>query len=348
MQLSRRDDDQVAVPEVAACLTEQCPVELVGQLPEPVVHHGVIRRHGRPVRGAAQRRPGELDGARGFLRRAHRVSPDPSVPAHQRVQLAVHVEQFEQPVAAKLAEQPADIERPVAHQPALAGRGAPGTGAHRPGAHRAFESLSFMLKRGGRPSEVAGLRQPAGQVAERGQIRLQQFIVGRANRGNRQRDGPPALAPFEHQPWPAEPDRVPLPERGKLSAVRRGLRAQLRRSEHGAELVDDRQAPAAGVHEAPRIAGRLGAARLRQPGDRPGERRAVAPSGRRGGKVLVGLGEEPPGAARPRVGARALIRRDGRGDGGGDAAGGQPRERQVGRAEAGQLADAPPRVPEQG
>jgi len=99
---------------------------------------------------------------------------------------------------------------------------------------------------------------------------------------------------------------VPLAECGKLGAVRGGLRPQLRRSEHRAEIVEDRQARAAGVHEAPGIARRLGPARLREPGGGPGERRPMVASGRGGGEVLVGLGQVPLSAAGARAGAGGI------------------------------------------
>jgi hypothetical protein len=58
---------------------------------------------------------------------------------------------------------------------------------------------------------------------------------------------------------------VPQAERGQFSAVRRGPGAQLRRSEDGAELVDDHETPAAGPHQGAAITGGLRAQRLREP-----------------------------------------------------------------------------------
>ena len=258
-----------------------------------------------------------------------------------------------QPVVAERVKQGRRVEGDdwEGGRSACACRGADGArlpGAQRPGAHRPLKPLPFLLKRAqasgrgclvaaaSRPDEAAW---PAWSLTSRSAARsaCKRLVGRRPDRGNGERDGPPALAPFEHQPGPPETRRVPQAERGQFGAVRRGLRAQLRRAEHGAELVDDRQAPAAGLHQAARIAGRpprgAPARATRRPGTAPGR---GAGSGRRGGKVLA-----PPrrGAARRRRWPRSpRPRRSSRWSAAararGDAAGGQPRERQLGRAEA--------------
>ena len=119
---------------------------------------------------------------------------------------------------------------------------------------------------------------------------------GGADSRDLERDRAPALAPFEHQPRPAELGRVALAERGQLGAVRGRLRAQLGRAEHAAVVVDDGQAAPARVHEAPGVARRLRPPRLRQPGHRPRKRGTASASGRRGRQQFVRLGSQRAGS----------------------------------------------------
>ena len=82
------------------------------------------------------------------------------------------------------------------------------------------------------------------------------------------------------------------------------------------------------VHETARVADRLGPQRLGQPRDRPGQRRPMPTACGGGGQVLV----------RNRRPA----------EGQGDPAGGQLRQRLVGRGDVSQLPDATLGIPEQG
>jgi len=71
-------------------------------------------------------------------------------------------------------------------------------------------------------------REPAGRVAQRGEVGEERLLVRRADRRDGERDGPPALAPGEHLPRPPLPGDVLQAERRQFRPVRGGLGPQLR------------------------------------------------------------------------------------------------------------------------
>jgi hypothetical protein len=100
VQLSRRYDDDVAVPQVFTGITEKDTLEGFADRAQPVVSI-CRRRHNRPIGQAPQHKSSEFDLTSGFRGGARREAADLAFAAHQDVQLPSNVDQFEQPVLAE-------------------------------------------------------------------------------------------------------------------------------------------------------------------------------------------------------------------------------------------------------
>ena len=179
------------------------------------------------------------------------------------MQLSIDIDQLEQPIVAEFIKQAGNDEplRTGARSVASTGTQC----AQCPGAYRAFELFLLVVERSGSQTQAGGLGEPAADVPHRCELGLQLIIGSRTHRRHGQRNCAPPLAPGQHHPGPAEPQRVPLAEARQLGAVCRGLRTQLGGPEHAAVLVNDIQTSTTGVHEALRVADGFCTQRLGQP-----------------------------------------------------------------------------------
>jgi hypothetical protein len=141
------------------------------------------------------------------------------------VQLAIDVDQLEQPVLAKFIQQAGNDKTSATSAQRVVSADA--HGAQCPSAYRPFQPLLFVSKRSGPDSEASALRQPATDVAHRCEFGLQLLVGQRKHRRYSQRNCAPPLAPGQHQLRPAQAQHVALPEDCQLRAVRCGLRSQL-------------------------------------------------------------------------------------------------------------------------
>ena len=131
---------------------------------------------------------------------AGREPPDLASTTQEYVQLPVDVDEFDQLVVAQLVQYPGDVE---------GGRGGTGpAGAacpQRSCPHLPLQPQLLAVQRRGGQSFAEGAREPAGDVAHRGEIGLQPHVVGRPHRRYRQRAGPPPFTPGQQQPGLAQP-----------------------------------------------------------------------------------------------------------------------------------------------
>ena len=249
------------------------------------LHDGLRAVHvvpGPAAGQAAQGEAGEVDRPEGIRGAACRELPDPSRPAHQHVQGAVHIDDLDEQGRAQLIQQFRDLH-------GWASRiGAP-RGPQRAAAHHLLQPPLFPLQRG-RPHALAlRLLQLAGDLAERGQAGAKLRVGRRPHRRDRQGGGPPPFTPGEQQPRPVRVRGMALGQHGQFGAMRGGLGPQLRGPQGEPVLVQDLKTAAAGGEQAARIARRLGPQRFGEPAAGPRHGRAAPPGACRGAEMTIGI-----------------------------------------------------------